>query len=313
MFLRSLLQVIRTILYGWIVALLRLLRALLRGPKDDRSERDRRASRSPCVPIDDPAFVRPDPLIYSQQYMMSLGLSVTWDNPDIVLYRNGAPVSSHDLQPGTEYEVRSRIWNDSFDAPAINVGVHLSYLDFGIGTTPIPVGSSTVDVGVKGSASQPAFVSIPWRTPEQPGHYCLQVLLDPIEDRQTANNLGQENTDVKAASSPASFQFTLRNDGRRTRAYRFEVDSYELRRVPCKESDHRDRQARHRRGGHPIPAGWAVAIDPTQPVLAPGDSTPVDVVISPPAGFAGSQRFNVNAFDDRGPAGGVSLTVTGAG
>lgn len=315
MFIRSLLEVVRTILYGWIVALVRLLRALFRRPKDGRSERDRRASSSPCVPIDDPAFVRPDPLIYSQQKLMSLGLAVTWDNPDIVLFHEGVAVSSHALQPDTLYEVRSRIWNDSFDAPVIDMTVHLSYLDFGIGTTPIPVGSAKVDVGVKGAPNQPAFVSIPWRTPDHPGHYCLQVLLDPIEDRDSSNNLGQENTDVGVAASPVAFKFRLRNGGRRSQRYRFEVDAYELRRQPCRpgEDARRERLEHNRRGQHPIPAGFNVDIAPQNPTLAPDETVDVDVTITPPDGFVGSQRFNVNAFDEHGPAGGVTLTVIGEG
>jgi hypothetical protein len=312
MFLRSLLEVLRTILYGWILSLVRLLLALFHRRHDNRSERDKRAARSHCVPIDDPAFVRPDPLIYSQKHLMALGLAVTWDNPDIVLYLAGVPVSSHDLQPGTEYEVRARIWNDSFDAPAINTVVHLSYLDFGIGTTPIQVGSTVVDIGVKGSATQPAFASIPWRTPDAPGHYCLQVLLDPVDDRDSTNNLGQENTDVRVAASPVTFRFTLRNDGRRARRYSFDVTTYELRNQPC-EGDRLQRLERHRRGHDPVPAGWAVNISPENPALVSGDATSVEVVITPPGGFVGSQRFNVDAFDEHGPAGGVTLTVIGEG
>jgi hypothetical protein len=312
MFVRSLIEVLRTILYGWIVALIRMLQALFGRPKDGRSERDRRAAKSPCVPIDDPAFVRPDPLLYSQQHLMAMGLAVTWDNPDIVLFHNGLPVPSHALLPGTVYEVRSRIWNDSFDAPAINMPVHLSYLDFGIGTTPIPVGSAVVDVGVKGSATQPAFVSIPWRTPDQAGHYCLQVLLDPIDDRDTTNNLGQENTDVGVAASPVAFTFTLHNASRREHRYRFDVNAYELQRRPCRPGeDARERLERHRRGQHPVPAGWSVSIVPEHPTLLAGASIQVAVTVTPPDGFVGSQSVNVDAFHELGPAGGVTLTVTG--
>lgn len=313
MFVRSFLEVLRTILYGWIVALLALWRACMEQKRDTRSERDKRASRSHCVPIDDPAFVRPDPLIYSQRRLMELGLAVTWDNPDIVLYLNGVPVSSHELVADTLYEVRARCWNDSFDAPAINCKVHLSYLDFGIGTTPIPVASTQVDIGVKGSATQPAFASIPWRTPAQAGHFCLQVLLDPVDDRDSGNNLGQENTDVKVAASPVPFEFTLRNDGKKPRRYRFDVTAYTLRRQPCKGTDPRKRLERHRRGNHPVPAGWTVAISPETPTLDPGASVPVGVVITPPNGFKGREDFNIDAFDQNGPAGGVTLTVIGEG
>src|SRR5680860_777893 len=184
MVVRSVLEILRTLLYGWFVGLIRLIRGLKQQfTHYGEDERDKRASRSPCVPIGDPAFVRPDPLLYSQGYLMGQGLAVTWDNPDIVLFENGVPVPSHALKKNTLYEVRSRIWNDSFDAPVFNMKVNLSYLDFGIGPTPIAVGSTATDVGVKGGPNHPAFVSIPWTTPNQEGHFCLQVLLDPFDDR----------------------------------------------------------------------------------------------------------------------------------
>ncbi|MGA7305482.1 MAG: NEW3 domain-containing protein, partial [Rhodothermales bacterium] len=184
---------------------------------------------------------------------------------------------------------------------------------FGIGTTPIPIGSTKVDIGVKGSAMQPAFASLLWRTPREPGHYCLQVLLDPVDDRNTLNNLGQENTDVGVASSPASFIFTLRNDGRKTRRYRFDVTSYTLKQAPCDDDDEKKRLERHRRGHHPVPDGWTVDISPDQPSLGPDESVQIKVTITPPEGFRGEQVFNVDAFDGHGPAGGVTLTVVGEG
>lgn len=311
MIFRSLGFTLKTILYGWIPALVAMIRTCLRRAGDKRSERDKRAARSHCVPIDDPAFIRPDPLIYSQQRLMQLGLAVTWDNPDIVLFRDGAPVASHELLADTDYEVRARCWNDSFVAPAIDCAVHFSFLDFGIGTVSVPVGSTTVDIGVKGSASQPAFASIKWRTPREAGHYCLQALLDPIDDRDSGNNLGQENTDVKVAQSPVPFAFTLRNDGRKERRYRFDVTAYTLRPQPCREADAKRRLASHRRGDHPVPPGWSVTITPDTPSLAPGQAIPIAVVITPPDGFVGREAFNIDAFDERGPAGGVTLTVVG--
>ena len=67
-------------------------------------ERERRRSPDRCVPINDPAFKRPDPLIYSQTYLMSLGIGVTWDNPDIQLFEGGVPVPSSSLKADTEYD-----------------------------------------------------------------------------------------------------------------------------------------------------------------------------------------------------------------
>jgi hypothetical protein len=310
----TLLALLRTILYGWAVSLWRFVRLLCRllhrKPKDGPEHRP--TSPTDCTPIDHPALVRPDPLLYSQRYLLDRGLAVTWDNPDITLFRGGAPASSSDLDPGTTYDVTVRIWNNSLEAPVIAMPVHLSYLDFGVGNEPIPIASTTADIGVKGSADQPGFVSIPWTTPVTPGHYCLQVQLDPADDIDRSNNLGQENTDVVAAQSPATFTFTLRNNTKLERTYRFDLDGYELQAPqPCTDdrTEPARRLERHRRAGHPVPDGFDVQITPSGPTLAPGDATTITVTAEPPAGFQGRQAINVNAFYDQGFAGGVTLTV----
>jgi hypothetical protein len=272
-------------------------------------------TRNRCVPITDPAFVRPDPLIYDQYYLTSLGLAVTWDNPDIQLYLNGTPVSSTQLLPGTTYGVMAQVWNNSTDAPVVAMPVAFSFLEFGVGTVSVPIGSTQIDLGVKGGANCPALASMLWTTPTTPGHYCLQVLLQPVDDTNTQNNLGQENTDVGTAHSPAVFTFTLRNDTDRPQGYKFALDAYAPGTPdPCNAASNTDegrraRLARHRRGSQPVPAGWQVKIDPETPSLAPGQSIPVTVTATPPGGFTGNQILNVNAFHDAGLAGGVTLTV----
>jgi hypothetical protein len=122
----TLLAMLRTLAYGWVVALVRLLKLLHRtGPS--REDRDQRASRTDCVPIDHPTFVRPDPLLlYSQRSLLDQGLAVTWDNPDIILFKAGVPVSSGKLEPATTYDVQARVWNNSLEAPVINMSVQLS-------------------------------------------------------------------------------------------------------------------------------------------------------------------------------------------
>src|SRR5574337_1204985 len=55
-------------------------------------ERERRRAPSRCVPINEPAYKRPDPMIYSQAYLMKLGYAVTWDNPDVQLYESGVQI-----------------------------------------------------------------------------------------------------------------------------------------------------------------------------------------------------------------------------
>ena len=77
-------------------------------------------------------------MIYCQQYLMSQGLAVTWDNPDVHLELGGVPVNLHDLKPNTTYDVFARIWNNSLDAVVVNMPVEFSFLSFGIGTSEDP-------------------------------------------------------------------------------------------------------------------------------------------------------------------------------
>jgi hypothetical protein len=307
---------LKTLLYGWVVALIELLQILCRLLKRwfGRGHRGKIPSPHRCVPINDPAFVRPDPTIYDQYYLTGLGLAVTWDNPDIQLYLNGTPVSSNQLLAGTTYEVVAQIWNNSTDAPVVGMRVAFSFLEFGVGTTSVPIGSTQIDLGVKGGANCPAYASMPWTTPTTPGHYCLQVLLQPADDTNTQNNLGQENTDVGTAHSPAVFTFTLRNDTDKQQTYNFALDAYAPGTPdPCGATDSANdraaRVARHRRGAQPVPPGWQVAVVPATPTLNPGQSTAITVTAAPPAGFIGNQVLNVNAFHAAGIAGGVTLTV----
>jgi hypothetical protein len=153
-----------------------------------------------------------------------------------------------------------------------------------------------------------------WTTPVTPGHYCIQVLLQPFADVNFDNNLGQENTNVGTAHSPAVFTFPLRNDTRRTQTYKFEVDAYTPLQDPCGSGPNdakarAARLARNRRGLFPVPAGWQVAIAPDAPSLLPNQSVPITVTATPPVGFIGNQTLNVHAFHASGIAGGVTLTV----
>ena len=222
---------------------------------------------------------------------------MTWDNPDIQLYLNGVPVSSSALQPGTTYEVVAQVWNNSTQAPVVNMPVAFSFLEFGVGTVSVPIGTTNIDLGVKGGPNCPAPATMSWTTPTTPGHYCLQVQLQPVDDSNTQNNLGQENTDVVAAHSSAVFVFTLRNSSDRSRTYNFQVDAYILGTPdPCNgsgnpEQDRRARLARHQRGSQPVPGGWQVKIDPEVPSLTPGQSTPITVTATPPGGFQQAQRI----------------------
>jgi hypothetical protein len=302
----------RLLAYGWILALIdliRRLRELLRKRAKRPAGRAGKVSPYLCNPISEQAFRRPDPMIYSQAELMGLGLAVTWDNPDIVLQRNGADVPSSGLLPNTEYEVVARIWNRSTDAPVAALPVRFSFLSFGIGVESLPIGQTAVNLGVKGGPDHPAFARMRWRTPALAGHYCLQVLLEPVDDLNYVNNLGQENTQVGAAHSPVDFAFQLRNSGPRADTFRLEVDAYAVPEQPrCSDRDPRT----HDRADYLVPAGWSVTFDPTEPRLAPDAETTVHVKVTPPDSFHGRQPLNVNAFGVQGFAGGVTFFVESA-
>ncbi len=256
-------------------------------------------------------------------YLMNLGIAVTWDNPDIHLELGGLPVPSEWILPSTTYDVVAQIWNGSTDAPAVNLPVRFSYLTFGIGQTRVPIGQTVVDLPVKGAPGSPAFAHMKWTTPSAAGHYCLQVELIWSDDANPANNVGQENTNVKPLNSPrAAFTFPVRNDTGQVQALLLEADTYTVpNRHPCPDQTpdgrggggrqprdvpspadeiarrQREAQALHDRRAHPVPTGWRVDIRPGELVLAPGAEQQVTVDITAIDGFAGRQAFNVHAFD----------------
>jgi hypothetical protein len=342
--LRAILQALYSLAIGWLIGFIRLLEELSRRKKhrEDLRRHGHRYKRCQVIPPD--VYKRPDPLIYSQQYLMSQGLAVTWDNPDIQLYDVAAgflPVSSHELKAAREYEIRATIYNGSTDAPAIGLPVEFSYLSFGISTTSTFIGSTSVDLQVKGAPGHPATAATRWVTPAAPGHYCIQVRLIWADDANPANNLGQENTDVGAAHSPAVFTFPVGNPGAAPQHLRLLADAYTLPEpIDCDELERRKHEhekgkgrggkgrngdgrngtqeewcrelwRRHARDGFAVPAGWSVQIVPPELDLPAGGEQTVTVTVEPPPGFSGSEAINVNALDDLDRlVGGVTLYVT---
>jgi hypothetical protein len=331
--LKTFLQILQGLTLGLPAALRALLRSLC-------SLRGREAGPlTGCCTLNSPVVLVPDPLIYDQYYLWSLGLPFTWDNPDITIWQGGQPgapwlggteVSPSSLVAGTAYQVVARIWNRSFDAPVAGLKVAFSYLSFGVGVVSNPIGLTHVNLGVIGGPDHPAFAVEGWTTPSTPGHYCIQVTLLPASDWNWKNNLGQENTQVLAAQSPALSSFALRNDTDERQAYEFRVDVFQISDLPpCPpdgtapaRTDLGSRLAALKRqpGAQttPLPPGWTVTFDPASPVLSGSEETTIQVTIEPPAAFIGTQPINVHAFravPDSGQshallAGGLTFTVT---
>jgi hypothetical protein len=301
-------------LLGW-------LSKLSRPRRKHAGKRPSRISRPDCQRIPANFYRRPDPLIYDQYYLMARGLAITWDNPDISVQKAGKVVDAHNLEPGTEYDIIARVWNSSNLAPVAGLPVRFSYLSFGIGAAAHPIGATTVNLGVKGSLSCPAFAHHVWKTPGEPGHYCLQVELEWFDDAEPANNLGQHNTIVKALNSPmASFAVPIFNIGKRRRTFRLQADEYSLpplsdcRQSPPVQQSLAERiTSLTRTHGYQDQrgiAGWDVKVEPQVLDLEPGGEATVTVVAVAPDDYRGRQAINLNAFTDNGLIGGVTLYAT---
>jgi hypothetical protein len=154
----------------------------------------------------------------------------------VVFARAGHDVRLFDV---TEKKIAvARIWNGSTEASIAQLLVEFSYLSFGVGTSLHHIGVSKINLGVKGAPDQPSFATHQWLTPPTSGHYCVQVSLNWADDVNPNNNLGQTNTDVITAQSPAEFEFQLRNSSKRWEQYRFEIDAYTIPApLPCSQRE----------------------------------------------------------------------------
>ncbi|TIU50731.1 MAG: hypothetical protein E5W19_07865 [Mesorhizobium sp.] len=290
-----------------------------------------------CIQLPPDIYKRADPLLYAQYYLMAQGLAVTWDNPDIDIFDGAAPVTGA-LQPAHTYRVRVRVWNGSYDAPAVGVGVALSYLTFGAQTVSRPIANTAVNLGAKGTIDCPAYAEFSWTTPATGGHYCLQAQLSWGDDANPGNNLGQKNVNIAEMRSPARFVFSVRNEASVVRRFQIEADCYGLPKLqPCAPPRGQGRgestdtpqprlaesKARWARaledqayGRFPIPDDWSVRIVPRTLSLQPRQITEIAVEIeAKDAAFHGSKTFNVHVFTigesgSRTLTGGVTLTAT---
>jgi hypothetical protein len=155
-------------------------------------------------PGDIPPHIRrkPDSCLYSQAYLMGQGMPVTWDNPDIWLTEtDGTPVDSSSLQPNHHYILHGRIWNASFN-PALGVEVRAAYRNWGLGGPWLvvqhdPGSIEHVEILVINPWGH-AMSRFHWHTPAVPGHYCIRVACHHPDDKNPANNVGQENTNIVA-------------------------------------------------------------------------------------------------------------------
>ena len=162
--------------------------------------REKTPQGDPCVVVPGYLIHKPDPCIYDQFLLMQLGQPVTWDNPDVRIFLNGVEQYTYNLTVGTDYDLEITVHNASREKPADGTTVDVRWIEFGAGGQvrhPIAIQSTNVPIWPGTS-----IVTTKWRTPDTPGHYCIEVELSHPNDGNPANNLGWNNTQVLAAQSP---------------------------------------------------------------------------------------------------------------
>jgi hypothetical protein len=228
-FLKSLLNFLKTVLLFLpylLIWLFRLLHKIIHGKfKEPETYED-----VDCPKIPPENARRPDPCLYSQSYLASQGIAVTWDNPDIRLTTpNGVPVPPGPLQADTDYVVIGTIHNASFDA-ATGVVVRSYFRAWGVDFDD----RTPTEVDANGDAAQRIVsiepwgqrtASFSWHTPAAPGHFCVTIECFHPADKEPANNVGQENTDVVALAANSSARVTIPFFNRRAREDEFWIDA----------------------------------------------------------------------------------------
>jgi hypothetical protein len=227
-------------LWRFLVLLLLLLLRLLRGlveliNKLFGKDCKKPAERDKCGEIPPNVKRKPDPCLYDQFYLLSLGYSVTWDNPDIwITLPDGTPVNSYDLVADADYIVNAQIHDASFD-PALATQVRCLYRPWSFNSPdriPIelnPDGTERIVILHIPPWSQ-RIAQFHWHTPTTAGHFCLQAECYHPDDKNPNNNLGQENTQVVGgqAGQMIHAEAFLFNRVETARRVRIEADQYRI-------------------------------------------------------------------------------------
>jgi hypothetical protein len=296
-----------------------------------------------CLPIPSGVYLQPDASIYSQQYLMSRGMAVTWDNPDVKLTDGlNNVVASHDLQPSTSYTVTATIHNRKNDAPVPSMPVVFSLVSFGIsGPSVQSIGSTVVDLPVRGALGEPAQAAITWTTPPAPGHYCIIIEALVTNDANPLDNVGQHNTVIQGVinSQTIVLKVPIRNILQGPRTFAVQLHSYHLPAHPIVRGGLSGRaqaassEARPRTSGgpresdatllarvvaanrpelFPAPPEWTPAISQSSVVLDPGQTVELEftatVPSSAPVGLRQPFHISVTEKSTNRPIGGVTAT-----
>lgn len=283
---------------------------------------NRRKGGDPCVYFPERIINRPDPCIYSQFLLMQLKQPVTWDNPDIALFKGGVEQYTYDLAVDTTYDVAITVHNSSAEKEAIGTKVAVRWIEFGAGgPARHPVDDLIADVGRYPAT---AVVKTTWRTPATPGHYCIEVELTHPKDGNPANNLGWNNTQVLAAHSEVKTSIRIfnrhvgapphagappretlaRGGGTPGNLVEIDFDSYVFRDA---YGDHADGDVMFA----PRPSVWPARVEPRLFHFGPDETyRDVELIVDAPGGPGQPEPFNVTARQGGAPLGGVTVIIT---
>lgn len=245
--LLGLLQLIVLLIVLIPTAIARLCKCLKDFFKKMNFKEEEKGEKDCNPPFPEPVFRRPDPCIYSQSYLASQGLPVTWDNPDIWMAKAVTPhiiePDSYHLLDDTDYLVSVRVHNASTDL-ALGVKVRLLYRPWSFNSPdliPVQVNNSGQEVlrfvNIPGMGS--SIAQFLWHTPavSQGGvsHYCIQAHVSHPLDLNLLNNMGQENTNVHsanpghvAAGEVIEYDIPLFNHTNTLARFFFQADAYKI-------------------------------------------------------------------------------------
>ena len=163
-----------------------------------------RRKRDCCLHLDNVDVRKPDPSTYDQIRLLSLGLPITFNSPDI------DTINFWPVVPIPELNVRLR--NLSTEVPAAGTRVDMAWSRWGIGQVRLPIGSITTNLG-PGAEGAVKLATPPALIAEK--RFGLFVTVFHPHDKDAGNNTGEQVIDGMRTSEgrTRSFTFPVRNPG----------------------------------------------------------------------------------------------------
>jgi hypothetical protein len=245
--LLALVQLLFLLLFGILALIVRILECLCKCFKKMNLKEEEEEDTKCNPPLPEDITRRPDPCIYSQTYLQSQGIAVTWNNPDIWMAKASTPgviePDSYHLEADTDYIVSVRCHNASTDL-ALGVRVRLLFRPWSFNSPDLlPVQTNAIGQEVVRFANIAGMsftvVQFNWHTPPvAPGetqHFCLQAHLSHPMDINLENNMGQENTNVHSANpghvapgEVVEVDVPLFNNSKFAKRFGFKADAYAI-------------------------------------------------------------------------------------